>query len=423
MDSLNNAKTFKSIQAFIFLVGLFLLWGVASNLNLILLPDFNYIFKLNSLQLGLIQVVFYVGYFVAALPASWVMNTYDFKAGIIIGLLLYGVGSFLFFPATDLLLFNLFILALFIIAAGLSFLETASNPFVLSLGSPKRAIMRLNIAQSFNPIGFFFSIMISQVFANYFGPVSVELIQENPSVTEDVFLTSASHSVLMPYLIVGIIAIIWALLIFLIKFPINEDDNERKLASSKPLQLIKSQSLLRNAILAQFFYMGAQVGIWNFIPDYALELGLGSSPINNYLIFSFVIFMIGRFASSFLMFFFPAHKLLAIYAILSVLTLGLAIILGGYSALMLVVALNFFMSLMFPTIFGLGLSGIRQAMKTGSALIVMGMIGGAILASLMKQISNYTTSLLPTLFVPTIGFLVVFWFAYHAKNEDHYSMR
>ncbi|MEL6673092.1 MAG: L-fucose:H+ symporter permease [Bacteroidota bacterium] len=407
MNFIDNSPVSKPVRAFVFIIGLFLLWGVASNLNFILLSDFGFIFQINSLQLGLIQVVFYAGYFVASLPASKIIELYDYKTGIIIGLLLYGVGSFLFFPATDLFLYNLFLFALFIIAVGLSFLETSTNPFVLSLGSPQSAILRLNIAQSFNPIGFFFSMVITQFFAEYLRvmPQPTEQLAYQP-----IYLTSVAHSVLLPFLIVGIIAIIWALLIFLLKFPIQPEEVSEPRNDKNAFQLIKAHPLLRYAILAQFFYMGAQVGIWNFIPEYATELGHPSTPINEYLIYAFVTFLIGRFLSSLLMLFFPPSKLLAIYAFISALISVAAVLVGGYSALVLIVALNFFMSLMFPTIFGLGLSGIQPAMKKGSALIVMGMIGGAVLASLMKQL-NPSTGLLFTLIIPCLSFLVIFGFA------------
>ena len=398
----------KYALAFVCVTALFFLWAIAHNFNDILIKQFQKALDLTRMQSGLVQTAFYFGYFLLALPAGVVMRRFGFKNGIIVGLALYALGALLFFPAAEARSFVFFLGALFVIAAGLTFLETAANPYITVMGDPGSAARRLNFAQAFNGLGAFLAPFVGGALIFSGIEYSAEELARMTPEALAAYRATEARAVQTPYLGLAAITTILALVIFLIPFPRLALEGESRRWFDRGVLRFRH---LRHAVIAQFFYVGAQVGIWSYFINFAQDLtGAPEKTAANYLGFSLIAFMIGRFTGVALMGRIAPRRLLALYAVLNVLLCIVAAGAEGMAAVIALGATSFFMSIMFPTIFALGIKDIGEHAKIGSSLIVMAIIGGALFPPLMGLISDLTASIQYAMLVPAVCFAVVFYF-------------
>lgn len=399
---------------FVLVTALFFLWGVPNNLNDVLIRQFMKSFAISRFQAGLVQSAFYMGYFLLAMPAALLMRRMGYKAGFIIGLLLFGTGTFLFWPAAIAGRYGYFLFALFVIASGLSFLETASNPFIAQIGDPASSERRLNFSQAFNPLGAVSGVLAGTVFI--FSGVELTPTQVASYKAQNLYqayLQSETLRVVKPYLVLGAIAFLWAILIWRTKFPEIQDEHEGAGGDhGHALDLLRSSRFLM-AVFAQFMYVGAQVGTWSYFIPYVQEYGHQPEKVAGYILTgTLVAFGVGRFASAYLMQYVLPNRLMGIYSIVNIVLVSIGVFLPGWIGLWSIFLTSFFMSLMFPTIFALGLRGLGPNTKIGGSMLVMAIIGGAVLTPAMGLISERTHHFAPAYGVPLLGYVVVAMFAF-----------
>jgi len=419
----NNDKNAAVILPLVLIVSLFFLWGMANNLNDILITQFKKVFSLSDLKSGLVQSAFYTGYFVFAIPAALYVKRFSYKAAVITGLLLYAFGALLFYPAAAQREYSLFLGALFIIASGLAFLETSANPLVVAMGDPATAERRLNFAQSFNPFGCITGIFIGREFIlSGHEPSAADLAAMTPAALEQFYQTE-SQSVQGPYLVIGALVLLWAFFVFLVRFPkIATESTSERSAGWTDYKNLLANGRFRFGVLAQFFYVGAQVCLWSFTIRYGQQAlpGTGEKVLANYLMASLVAFMVGRFVATALMSRVKPSLLMFAYALVSVVLCAVAILIPNLIGMFAVVATSFFMSLMFPTIFALTIKNLGDQTKAGSSLLVMSIIGGAVLSTLMGFVSDLS-SIHVAVIVPLVSFAVIAAFAWACSNEVYIS--
>ena len=375
---------------FFLVTALFFLWGIPNNLNDILIRQFMKSFEINRLQAGLVQSAFYMGYFLVAMPAGQLMRKAGYKTGILIGLGLYGAGCILFWPAAIVAQYWFFLMALFIIACGLAFLETASSPFIVQVGAMETAEQRLNLSQSFNPLGSISAVLVGSRFI--FSGVELSKAQVatmQAAGTYQGYLRSETLRVVVPYIGLGAIVLLWAILIARTPFPhVGLDYTTKEAAGDQGPPLWKRRHFVF-AVLAQFLYVGAQVSAWSYMIPYVQSYAkLDERSAGYWLTGALVAFMLGRFISTWILRYVPATRLLATYSVINAVMCTLAVLRPGWLGVGCLVANSFFMSMMFPTIFALGVKGLGPRTKTGGALIVMAIIGGAALTPIMGKISD-----------------------------------
>jgi FHS family L-fucose permease-like MFS transporter len=396
---------------FILVTSLFFFWGFVHNLDPILIPHLRKSFRLNDLQSSLIDSSVFIAYFAMALPAGYVMRKYGYKSGIVGGLLLFALGCFLFLPAADTHQYIYFLGALFIIASGLTFLETAANPYATIIGPSETATRRLNFAQSFNGL----ATMVAPIIGGQFILSGTEMSDEayaklSPEALNN-YLTTEAQSVKMPYLILGILVLLVAVLFMVSKLPdVKEGDDNA--AGNNPLKAFRHKHLTW-AVVAQFFYVGAQVCVGSFFIKMARTgAGMDEKTAAQYLGWGYgAAFMLGRFVGTFLMGRFASEKLLSAYALINIVLSAVAIFGSGIVVVYALIAIAFFMSIMFPTIFSLGIKDVGADTKMASSLIVMSIVGGALLPPVLGVISDATGSIQNGYIVPLLCFVVVFLFA------------
>jgi FHS family L-fucose permease-like MFS transporter len=399
---------------FFLVTGLFFLWGVPNNLNDVLIRQFMTSFAITRFQAGLVQSAFYMGYFLLATPAALLMRRFGYKLGFIIGLLLFGAGSFLFWPAALLGHYSVFLFALFVIASGLSFLETASNPFAAQLGHPESAARRLNFAQAFNPLGAICGVLIGTVFI--FSGIELspqQIVQMQAAHTYHAYLQHETMRVVAPYIVIGAVAFFWVILIVRTRFPTfaNEHENANEDHGSFKELLRYPHFLL--AIVAQFLYVGAQVGTWSYFIQYIQSSTHQPEKIAGYLLTgTLVAFAVGRFVSAALMQYIEPHLLMGVYSLVNIVLLAVGIEFPGWVGLWAIFATSFFMSVMYPTIFALGIRGLGRNTKIGGSLIVMGIVGGAVLTPVMGLISETSRSIAVAYSVPMLGYVGVAMYSF-----------
>jgi len=400
---------------FILVTVLFFLWGIPNNLNDVLIRHFMKSFAITRFQAGLVQSAFYMGYFLLAMPAAFLMRRVGYKSGFVTGLILFGAGAFLFWPAALAGSYGFFLFALFVIASGLSFLETASNPFIAQLGDPDSSERRLNFAQAFNPLGAISGALIGTVFI--FSGVELtpqEIAARQAGHAYEAYLRSETLRVVKPYLVIGTIALVWAVLILRTKFPAIQSEHENEAGGRGHLRDLFRYPHFLFAVVAQFFYVGAQVGTWSYFISYVQDYAHQSEKVAGYFLTgTLVAFGVGRFASAWLMRFINPGKLMGTYAIANILLVAVAVLMPGWIGLWCMFLTSFFMSLMFPTIFALGLKELGPNTKLGGSLLVMAIVGGAVLTPVMGFISGKTRSLALAYSVPLLAYLVIalysFW--------------
>ena len=395
---------------FLLVTGLFFLWGIPNNLNDVLIRQFMKSFDITRFQAGLVQSAFYMGYFLFSVPAALVMRRHGYKTGLVVGLLLYSVGTFLFYPAAMARSYGLFLLALFVIASGLGFLETGANPLIAQMGDPGNSVRRLNFSQAFNPIGSIVGVLIGTLFI--FSGIELKPAQIaglKLAGTYDAYLQHETMRIIAPYMVLGVVVLIWAILILRTPFPKlgSENQAQDKQSQGSYFNLLRYPHFLL-AVVALFAYEGAQVGTWSYLIQYAQDYAhLPEKVAGYFLTGSLVGFGLGRFSSSQLMKTIPANKLMALYAAINFLLVGVSIALPGWTGLWSIFLTSFFMSLMFPTIFALGLRDLGANTKAGASIIVMAIIGGAIFTPLIGWIFQSTQSMAQAMIVPLICYLAV----------------
>ncbi|MGQ0834186.1 MAG: L-fucose:H+ symporter permease [Gammaproteobacteria bacterium] len=376
----------------VLIVGLFFLWGMANNLNDILIKQFKKAFELSDFGAGLVQSAFYLGYFVFAIPAGNFMRRYGYKGAVVLGLLLYATGAWLFFPAAAAHTYALFLIALFVLASGLAFLETSANPLVMVLGPADTAARRLNLAQAFNPVGSIAGILIGRNFIFSGTEYTPEQITSMSATAREAYYASQSAAVQVPYLVIGAVVLLWGLAIAFTAFPATARRVADSVSGGRHLRRLLGNGHLMLAVAAQFFYVGAQVGIWSYLIRYAQGTVPGTPErlAADYLTASLVAFMVGRFVGAYLMRYLAPERILFAFAAINIALCSVAVTLPGRIGLYAVVASSFFMSVMFPTIFALGIGNLDDGdRKLGSSLIVMAIIGGAVITALMGALSDF----------------------------------
>ena len=406
---------------FILVTSLFFLWAFIHNLNPILIPHLKKACQLSDTQSALIDSAVYIAYFLMALPAGYVMKRFGYKRGIVIGLLLYAAGAFLFLPAASSRLYIYFLGALFIVASGAAFLETAANPYITLLGESDTSEQRLNFAQAFNGVGAFLAPIIGGKFIlSGIEHSKEQLASFNPDQLKT-YLDSEAANVKVPYLIIGAAVLLVSILFMLTRIPdFKEEKGEKKSLG----EVLRNKHLL-NAVIAQFFYVGAQVGIGSFFirfSRYVLNIPEKEAAYKWGFI-GMVGFMVGRFFGTFLMKYIRAQQLLMIYSVINILLLFLAVFTKGQVAIWSLLAVPFFMSIMFPTIFALGVKDLGEGTKLASSLIIMAIVGGAIIPLIMGAVSDANNGNIQLAYiVPVFCFVVVAWFGwkgYKHKFKNH----
>lgn len=409
----------KYLLPFILVTSLFFLWGFLHNLDPILIPHLRKTFQLNYLQSSLVDSSVFAAYFLMALPAGFVMRKYGFKSGIILGLLLFGLGCLLFLPAADTNKYIFFLGALFVVASGLTFLETAANPYATILGDPATSTQRLNFAQAFNGLAVFLAPIIGGKFILSGTEYTKEQMAAMSSTDVAIYLQSEADRVKTPYLILGIIILLIAAIFYFSKLPDSKDSGDVGSGFAKMFKI----SHLRGAIIAQFFYVGAQVCVGSFFINVVKNsVDMDEKTASNYLAWGYgLAFVLGRFAGTFLMKYYKPQRLLFIYALINIALSALVIFASGMVTVFALIGISFFMSIMFPTIFALGIKNMNTVdTKMGSSLIIMAIVGGALLPPLLGIISDNTGNIQYGYIVPLLCFIVVAWFGlkgYEVKNE------
>jgi len=392
---------------------LFFLWGIPNNLNDVLIRQFMKSFTISRTQAGLVQSAFYFGYFVLAMPAAIMMRKKGYKAGFVTGLCLYALGTFLFWPAAIIGRYEFFLLALFVIASGLSFLETASNPFIAQLGDPESSERRLNFSQAFNPLGSITGVLIGTVFI--FSGVELtpqEVAAQKAQGIYDAYLRTETLRVVKPFLVIGVIALIWAFLILRTKFPSIQSEHENSGGDHGHFRELLRYPHFLLAVLAQFLYVGAQVGTWSYFIQYVQEYTHQPEKVAGYFLTgTLAAFGVGRFVSAYLMRFIPPNKLMGRYSVVNFVLVGLAVLKPGWIGLWCLFLTSFFMSLMFPTIFALGLKGLGPNTKIGGSLLVMAIVGGAVLTPIMGLISVRSGSLALAYTIPLVTYIYIMFYS------------
>lgn len=406
----------KYLLPFILVTSLFFLWAFLHNINPILIPHLKKACQLSDTQSALIDFSVYMGYFIIALPAGWFMNKYGFKKGLVFGLFLYALGALLFYPAASARSYNFFLVALFIIAAGATFLETIANPYITKLGEPSTATQRLNFAQSFNGVGAFVAPLIGRKFI--FSGIEhtneeVSLMQQNGTL--NAYLQTEADAIKMPYLVIAGVVFLLVIIFYIVKLPEGESaENDKKEEGENFSFAILKVPQVKNAVIAQFFYIGVQVCVGSFFIRYAkYVIDLPEKDAAFWWFLAMVGFMVGRFTGTFLMKYIPPAKLLMFFAFVGVALLLVGTFIKGPIAVYCIAASPFFMSIMFPTIFALGINGLGQGGRMASSFLVMSIVGGAFFPLIMGQVSDLSGGNIQLAYiVPLLCFAVVGWFAW-----------
>lgn len=386
---------------FALVTSMFLLWGLANNMTDTLLAAFKRIMSMSDTQTSLIQFAFYGSYFCFALPAALFIRRRSFKSGIILGLLLYAAGAMLFLPAARVASYGFYLVAIYVMAGGCSVLETTANPYVMSMGDPRTATRRLNIAQSFNPVGSILGILMSKYF-----------------ILNDISLYSISGT----YAALGLVLLGILVVMLFARMPSGKDDDRSDSVGASFRRLL-SNRLYRRGVVAQFFYVGAQIGVWSFTIRLVMqEMGRLEAAASSIYLISIIGHCLSRFIYTGLMRWFSPSRLLTFGGVMSAL-LSLTVVLSagtGWICITSLVLISSFMSLMFPTIYGIALGGIMRGehpgdSKIGASGLIMSILGGALLTPLQGMVSDHT-NIYTSYAVPAFCFVVVTAYAVYAHR-------
>lgn len=412
-----TSATGNSIFPFIMVTSLFFFWGFVHNLDPILIPHLRRGFRLSTLQASLVDSAVFIAYFLMAIPAGLLLKKFGYKTGILTGLILFSLGCFLFVPAANNMQYIFFLGALFIVACGLTILETAANPYASLLGPEETSTQRLNFAQSFNGLAAFIAPIIGGKFILSDAPMSSEAFSDLSSAAQSAYLQSETSTVKLPYIILGLVILLVAIIFFFIKLPeISDSENEAKQGFFHAF----AHKHLKWAVVAQFFYVGAQVCVLSFLVLFATKAaGITEKQAAYYTGVAGLVFMLGRFVGTFFMKFISPPKLLTLYSLICILLSLVTIFGSGIITVYAIIAIAFFMSIMFPTIFALGIKDLGADTKSASSLIIMSIVGGAVLPPLLGYISDVTQNIQYGYVVPLVCFVVTAlfgWKGYKTKS-------
>ena len=389
---------------FILVTSLFLLWGIANNMTDTLLSAFKRIMSMSDTQTSFIQLAFYGSYFCFALPAAIFIRKKSYKSGVILGLALYAAGAILFLPAAKAASYGFYLMAIYILAGGCSVLETTANPYILAMGAPETATRRLNVAQAFNPLGSIIGILLSKYF-----------------ILKDISLYSVSGT----YMTLGMVLLVILVVMLFVRMPEGRDDGVSDSLGATFRRLLKNRRYAFG-VVAQFFYVGAQIGVWSFTIRLVMqELGILEAQGATLYLISIICFSVARFLFTWLMKYFRPARLLLFAAAADIVLSLLVVLLGGtgWPCVIALIAVSFFMSLMFPTIYGLALDGVEDPAqggyagdaKIGASGLIMAILGGALITPLQGMVSDvYGINL--AYIVPLFCFVVVFAYAYMLRR-------
>ena len=382
-----NVVSKKVLIPFVLVTSLFALWGFANAITDPMVQAFKKVLELSNSQAAWVQMAFYGGYFCMALPAALFVRKYSYKTGILIGLALYAFGALLFYPAAITEQFWFFCLGLYILTFGLAFLETTANPYILAMGSPETATQRLNLAQAFNPLGLIAGLLIAQQFV--LKNLQSDDIENYRVLSESKKMLIRTSDLLVirdPYVILGLIILVVFILIAVSKMPQVKNSEEIPSISDTFKSLSKNKKYVLG-VIAQIFYVGAQIMCWTYIYQYSEGIGIESDVAANYQFLAFVLFLIGRVIGTYLLRYVSSGKLLMYFSLLAMLFCFTTILLEGIFGLYSLVGISFCMSLMFPTIYGISLNGLNEEdSKIGAAGLVMAIVGGALMPKFQGMI-------------------------------------
>ena len=382
----------KYLITFILITSLFALWGFANDITNPMVAAFQTVMELSAFQASWVQCAFYGGYATMALPAAFFIRKFSYKSGILLGLALYAIGAFLFIPAASMQNFLFFCLSLYILTFGLAFLETTANPFILSLGSKETSTRRLNLAQAFNPMGSLSGMAVASLVVlpslwsdrrNEAGETIFHTLSEAEKADIRVHDLAEIRD---PYVMLGVVVLIMFIIIAIKKMP-QTSANVQQDSALATLKRLWNNTIYREGVAAQIFYVAAQIMVWTFIIQYADNLGINKATAQNYNIFAMSMFLCSRFISTFLMKFVNSRMLLTIFGIGAMLCTAGAILIVGMPGLYCLVGISAFMSLMFPTIYGIALENVdSQDTSLGAAFLVMAIVGGALMPPMQGTI-------------------------------------
>ena len=386
----------KVFTPFILVTSLFALWGFANDITNPMVAAFGTLMELSNSKAAWVQLAFYGGYATMAIPAAMFVRRFNYKKGIILGLALYSIGALLFYPAAKFEAFGYFLISLYILTFGLAFLETTASPYIMSMGDEKTATRRLNLAQAFNPFGSLLGMFVASNFIlsklkSDQRDISGEIIFNSLGNAEKAIIRTHDLSIIStPYIILGFTVAAMLILITITKMPskISESDLSNELAAFK--RLFRNNNY-REGVITQMFYVGAQIMCWTFIIQYADKLGMSKAQAQNYNILAMTIFLTSRFLCTYLMKFISSKKLLTLFAVGGIISILGVIFLNDIKGLYFLVATSAFMSLMFPTIYGLALHGLGNDTSLGAAGLVMAIVGGALMPPLQGWIVDFET--------------------------------
>ena len=413
---------------FILVTSLFALWGFANDITNPMVAAFQTLMELPASEAALVQFAFYGGYATMAVPAALFIRRYSYKSGILLGLGLYAVGAFLFIPAAHFQAFSFFCISLYILTFGLAFLETTANPLILSLGARETSTRRLNLAQAFNPMGSLSGMAVASLI------VLPQLISDKRDAAGDIIYHGLSaaekadirlHDLAVirdPYVAIGLVVLTVFVIFLFTKIPNIQGKNGKKVSNRETLVNLWKNKVYRNGVVAQMFYVAAQIMVWTFIIQYADNLGIDKATAQNYNICAMGMFLCSRFVSTFLMRYFNSRTLLAVFGFGAVCASLGTIFIVGMPGLYCLMAISFFMSLMFPTIYGIALEDVCEEDTTlGAAFLVMAIVGGALMPPLQGSIIDLgTVAGLPAVNVsfalPLICFVIVMLYGYFTRK-------
>lgn len=411
----------RALLAFVLLTSCFAWWGLANNMTDTLLSAFKQIMSMSDFRTSWVQAAFYGAYGCLALPAAVFIRRYTYKAGVLLGLGLFIVGALLFYPASLTMNYFHFLGALYVLAGGLSILETSANPFVIALGPEETGTRRLNLAQSFNPLGSILGVVLSQQFilADLNQAGAAERAQMGAETLRAIQADELA-AVMGPYVgVAAVLAVFWGV-IAATPMPDASDSlpSERGVDLSGTVRRLLTSGRYVSGVVAQFFYVGAQIGVWSFTIQYvAAELGLTEAAAASYYIAALVLFAVSRFVCTGLMKFVSASTLLAALSGLAVVLSAVVIVASGAVGVYALVGISGCMSLMFPTIFGLAVRGLGEDAKIGGSGLIMAILGGALFPVFQGLISDATGSIRVAYLVPLVCFVVVGLYGLYCRRE------
>ncbi len=413
----------KYLFTFISITSLFALWGFANDITNPMVAAFQTVMEISAAKASLVQFAFYGGYATMAIPAALFIRKFNYKSGILLGLSLYAIGAFLFIPAAAYEQFSFFCLSLYILTFGLAFLETTANPFILSLGDRSTATRRLNLAQAFNPVGSLCGMSIAsfvilpQLLSDRRDAAGNIIFGTLPAAEKAAIRLHDLAVIRNPYVAIGCVVLLVLIVIALIKVPQTHIQTDKSNSIGVSLKHLWHNSIYREGVLTQMFYVAAQIMVWTFIIQYADNLGIDKATAQTYNILAMCLFLSGRFIATFLMRYARAGVLLATFAVgAAVCTLG-AVCIVGMAGLYCLIGISAFMSLMFPTIYGLALNDVdAHDASLGAAFLVEAIVGGAILPPLQGMVIDLQSimghpAVNVSYLLPFFCFLVIFAYA------------